>query len=416
MSIARIKSFPLDPAPRALDLFGAAKNYGFRAYWRSPTTTLVAAGEALSHTESPEQLKKLPANARLIGGSRFSPQSQTTASNPDWAAFGSSRLILPTFLVQYEPGQTMLHQAAAGKEIHPDFEEILKKAENPEPEETFTAMPKAVTQDLQQDFLGTIKDAIRLVQESELNKVVLANCRKVQTSVQPMQLLRQLEHKFPECVIFAFGFEDPDTNEESIFLGATPELLLSMADSRVTTSALASSAPRSQDPEIDKSFGQELLGDPKELVEHLLVVDHLIEKLSNGGVNLDPVGDPQLLKLPGIQHLHTPISGDSLGPSVVELLEIISPTPAVAGVPAQRAVEYISEIETFDRGWYSGPVGWCQPNGDGEFYAALRSALLTDNSCCLFAGVGLLENSDPEKELAEMELKLKAVGGLIDAL
>ena len=121
-----------------------------------------------------------------------------------------------------------------------------------------------------------------------------------------------------------------------------------------------------------------------------------------------------LVKVANIQHLATPIHAQLADPrSAVELAGMLHPTPAVGGEPGPQAVEAIPELEDLDRGWYAGPVGWMDAVEDGEFCVALRSALLRDRTAHLFAGAGIVADSDPEAELAETELKLGALLPLV---
>lgn len=188
-----------------------------------------------------------------------------------------------------------------------------------------------------------------------------------------------------------------------------------MSDGRVETDALAASRPRHPDPDRDAALGEELLTDPKELAEHRFVVEALRRTLVTAGVALDERPEPALRVLPGIQHLITPVHGTmaSTATSAVALASRLHPSPAVGGTPGPAAARFIREHEGFDRGWYAGPVGWIDLDGQGEFHVALRSGLLDDNGLRLFAGAGIVAGSDPDRELAETTVKLHAV---LDAL
>ena len=120
--------------------------------------------------------------------------------------------------------------------------------------------------------------------------------------------------------------------------------------------------------------------------------------------------EPTLVKVANIQHLGTPIRAQLAQPlDVIELLELMHPTPAVGGEPLQRARPLIPALEGLDRGWYAGPVGWADATGDGEFCVALRCALLRGRIARCYAGVGVVRDSDPSAELAETEVKLAAL-------
>ena len=120
--------------------------------------------------------------------------------------------------------------------------------------------------------------------------------------------------------------------------------------------------------------------------------------------------EPGLVKVANIQHLATPIHAQLAEPrSAIELAGLLHPTPAVGGEPREAAIAAIAELEGMDRGWYAGPVGWMDAAEDGEFCVALRSALLRDRTAHLYAGGGIVADSDPAAELAETEVKLEAL-------
>lgn len=126
---------------------------------------------------------------------------------------------------------------------------------------------------------------------------------------------------------------------------------------------------------------------------------------------LEVAPEPEVVRLPNLQHLRTLLRGRLRdGCSLFDLAARLHPTPAVGGMPREAAARIIAEVETFDRGWYAGPLGWADARGDGELVVALRSALLTPGQPArLFAGCGIVARSDPEREFSESELKLRAI-------
>jgi len=122
---------------------------------------------------------------------------------------------------------------------------------------------------------------------------------------------------------------------------------------------------------------------------------------------------PEILELRNVSHLGTSIAGtlcrrDGEYPSALELVALLHPTPAVAGTPVDLALDYLAKLEELDRDRYAGPVGWVDARADGEWYLGIRSAIVEGSSARLFAGVGIVEDSDPAAELAETQLKLQA--------
>ena len=158
----------------------------------------------------------------------------------------------------------------------------------------------------------------------------------------------------------------------------------------------------------DAALEQELLRSNKDRWEHAIVVRELTDGLTAAGVVLPPTPRSVVMKLGTVQHLYTPLSGTVDGDStILDLLERLHPTPAVGGYPRSDALAWIRRHEGIDRGWYAGPVGWIDAEGDGDFAVGIRSALLDRYGATLYAGCGIMGDSRPEDEFAESELKLR---------
>lgn len=237
-------------------------------------------------------------------------------------------------------------------------------------------------------------------------KVVLARSIRIEkdSAYDPAMVFASMRGAFPSCFCFATG--SPDLT----FCGASPELLVRRSGPLAATVALAGSARRSADPAVDAHLGESLLQSRKDRAEHEIVVERIKRTLDPVSVWVDCADEPQLARISNIQHLATPIRAQLTdSASVMSLVSRLHPTPAVGGEPRDDALRAISEIEEMDRGWYSGPVGWMDTTGDGEFCVALRCALLRDRAATLFAGAGIVGESQPSAELAETELKLDAL-------
>ncbi|RQG97623.1 isochorismate synthase [Natrarchaeobius oligotrophus] len=251
-----------------------------------------------------------------------------------------------------------------------------------------------------------ISRALDRIDDGRLTKVVLAQALSVDLTV-PVDVpatLERLRRQYPSCYRFLVGHGVGGT-----FFGAPPEQLVSKRGERVGTEALAGSAPRGRTPEADEEYAERMLADEKLRREHELVVDAIREQLGPLASELT-VSDRTLRKLATIQHLRTPISATlETDRHVLELVEALHPTPAVGGVPPESAWETIHETETFDRGWYAAPVGWFDGSGDGEFAVALRSAITAGESATLFAGNGIVADSDPDDEWEEVQLKFRPI-------
>jgi isochorismate synthase len=254
------------------------------------------------------------------------------------------------------------------------------------------------------DWQAEVAQAVNAIRRGELEKVVLARAVELQSSkpFNPVSALRHLIGHYVGCYVFAIA------RGERCFLGATPEQLVRLRAGEVRAMSLAGSIQRGKTPAEDERLGQAVLNSAKDRSEHAVVVRALVEALSETCPRLHYSEAPSLLKLGNIQHLCTPITGQlANGHTLLDLVERLHPTPAVGGRPREAALRLIREREGLDRGWYAGPVGWLNAEGEGEFAVALRSALLHGNTATLFAGCGLVADSDPVREYAESRLKLK---------
>ncbi|MBW4441842.1 MAG: isochorismate synthase [Plectolyngbya sp. WJT66-NPBG17] len=255
-------------------------------------------------------------------------------------------------------------------------------------------------------YQKSVTAALKLIHSQHFNKIVLADALDV-TSPLPFNLvssLSNLRSRYPNCYIFSAS-----NGKNATFIGASPERLVKIQHDRLFTEALAGSVPRGKTRSEDARLAATLLNGRKEKWEHQVVVDSIAQHLRN--LNLTPqFSPPRLLQLPNIQHLQTPIR--AVIKSDLHLLDAVSelhPTPAVAGAPKSIACEHLRSFEAFERSWYAAPIGWMDHHGNGEFAVGIRSAILQGNHARLFAGAGIVSGSDPDKEFAEVQLKLQAL-------
>ncbi|NJL46641.1 MAG: isochorismate synthase, partial [Leptolyngbyaceae cyanobacterium SM2_5_2] len=257
-------------------------------------------------------------------------------------------------------------------------------------------------------FKESVRQALGHINHHHVQKIVLAHALDVvqEHPFQTLQSLAQLRHRYPDCYVFSVG-----NGYGKTFIGASPERLLSIAHRRLSTDALAGSAPRGRTAQEDRQLALHLLNSAKEQAEHQIVVNFLAQTLADLGLQPYYPQPPSLLRLPNIQHLHTPIQARVAGRiHPLQLVEALHPTPAVAGLPTRAACEKIHTYEQFDRGLYAAPLGWIGANGDSEFIVGIRSALISGNWARLYAGAGIVAGSDPEREWAEINLKFRALG------
>jgi isochorismate synthase len=220
----------------------------------------------------------------------------------------------------------------------------------------------------------------------------------------------------PDCTTFAVPELEPGRPEPvGELVGATPELLVAKRGREVLAIPLAGSAPRYGDPERDAASAAGLLASRKDREEHALVVEDVAAALEPLCEALDHPHEPEPLGTANVWHLSTPFRGRlrSSVRSVLDLVAALHPTAAVGGSPREAARAALAELEPIDRGWYAGPVGWVDADGDGRWAIALRCAELTGTTARVFAGAGIVADSDPAAELEETERKFRA---LLDAL
>ena len=254
--------------------------------------------------------------------------------------------------------------------------------------------------------------AVQRIRSGELEKIVLAREVEVTAAVDydPGALFGVLRDAFASCFVYATG------RGETTFIGASPELLVRREGARASTVALAGSTRRSADPAVDDHLGEQLLRSDKDREENVIVARRIVRALRPHAVWVTAAPEPGLVRVANIQHLGLPIRAQLARPlGALELAALLHPTPAVGGEPWSVAGPLIPALEGFDRGLYAAPLGWSDASGDGEFCVGLRCALLTGPRARLFAGAGIVRDSDPAAELAETEVKLGALLPLLAA-
>ena len=256
-------------------------------------------------------------------------------------------------------------------------------------------------------FQSSVVSALESIRSNQLSKIVLAHAIDVTSpqSFQPDRSLNNLRKIYPDCYVFSTR-----NGKGQQFIGASPERLIRIRDRELETDALAGSSPRGKTAAEDAYFAERLLRDEKERHEHKVVSDFIVQRLSNLGLMPQRLPVPGLLQLSNIQHLWTPIRGKiSSGVHPFQILAELHPTPAVAGDPRDIALQLLRRYEAFDRSVYAAPLGWLDHRGNGEFIVGIRSAIIDGDRARLYAGAGIVAGSDPNKELAEIQLKLQAL-------
>ncbi len=356
----------------------------------------------------------------LVGGFGFADEAP---SSERWSGFPSLRFWLPERLVTRVGGRTW---CTAAIRVGPDadldrtltaLESRLcaRSAASPEAAMPGAAAPSfGVSADRTPDaYAATVARALEAIHEGELEKIVVARACTLRgaSDFDLARLLRSLRAQHPACFVFAVG------RRGATFAGASPERLLRRTGPRVQASVLAGSAPRGRTPEEDERLGRALSECKKEQAEHAIVRRAVCDALAPVCASINAPEAPALLRLDGIQHLHTPVEARlrDRDTKLLALAERLHPTPAVGGAPRDAALAWLAANESLERGWYAGAVGWVAASGDGELAVALRSALLRGDAATLFAGAGVVAGSTPAGELAETRLKLRALlSGLLE--
>jgi menaquinone-specific isochorismate synthase len=351
------------------------------------------------------------ARPRLFGGFAFHEQG---AVRDPWESFPDARFVFPRVQVTYADNGTWLTVNAVGpdatvaaveRRLADERERLAGLSETPmasRPGIRDRTRTTAIA-----DWQSGVEAAISRIRAGDLRKVVLAQALAVDLDA-PLSLsdtLVRLGEKYPDCHRFLV---EPERGEASFF-GATPERLVSVRGRTVETGALAGTTGRGETPEEDEWLARELMGSEKNVHEHDLVADTIRDQLAPFAASV-ATGERQVRRLATVQHLWTPITAElDRDYHVLELVEALHPTPAVGGLPPEEALATIRETEPFDRGWYAAPVGWIDAAGYGSFAVALRSAVAARQTVTLFAGVGIVADSDPDREWDEVQLKYRPI-------
>jgi menaquinone-specific isochorismate synthase len=255
-----------------------------------------------------------------------------------------------------------------------------------------------------EQWMSAVADAVARISRGDLEKVVLAR-DLVATASEPIDVrwpLARLTEQYPMCWTF---------NVDGMF-GATPEMLVRRERGLVTSRVLAGTIRRTGDDERDLALAATLARSSKDLEEHEYAVRSVADSLEPHCSSMNVPEAPFVLHLPNVMHLATDVAGvvhDAATVSSLQLAEALHPSAAVGGTPTLVATELITEIEGMARDRYAGPVGWMDASGDGEWGIALRSASISGATVRLFAGCGIVADSDPEAELAESQAKFVPV-------
>ena len=330
-----------------------------------------------------------------------------------WDGFPPAAFVLPEIqLTRCDESTYVTVNAVDTGEAEPDVEARLADAAAAV-EDLPTMLPAAEPPGVssthprtsRSEWIDMVDATVARIANGDLEKVVLATALDVslESPIDIPAVLERLRRTHPDCFRLLFQPEGG-----AGFFGPSPERLVKVRGNTVETEALAGSVPRGETPEDDAAYADSLRGSAKLQHEQSLVVEAIRDRLAPlGSVTESPQTVRQLAT---IQHLRTPLHAElDDRMHVLGLVERLHPTPAVGGVPPGAAIEAIRDTERFDRGWYAAPVGWFDAAGNGEFAVAIRSGLANGREATLFAGNGIVENSDPAEEWDEIYPKYRPI-------
>jgi len=433
-----------DVEPAALLRLGRG---GPRGFWAREGRWFAHIGQAASvKVDSaeghPDRFSKVWAEARTIFSCSWKdPQSQVNPPSPRlfggfsfkddhvaegmWQQFPSSQFILPGIeLVGGEESGVLtlrrLHVPSANPaKCRQDLRDELASVRDhltSAPSESGpvdVCIPATRFETEPETWEGMVNRALSEVATDNLSKVVMARVltASFEGTMDPVDVVLNLWRENPGSHVFLF-----EPSPGHLLLGASPETVATVSGGVFRATAVAGSIARGNTQQEQEAMASKLLGSDKDRREHGVCVEDMVTRLAAISEDIQAQPEPHVLTLSTLQHLETAITAN-LHPeeTVISALRALHPTPAVCGFPRDRALDLLHKEEDFQRGWYAGPVGWFDNDGNGVFVPALRSAVGLGKEWRLFAGAGIVSGSDPSREWAETRIKfqpvLKALSG-----
>ncbi len=317
----------------------------------------------------------------------------------------NSVLVIPEIVLAKKGNKSWVTWIGDAKQ--PDFSKLLSTV----PSGEITWDTGSISEEKWREQVGY---AIKSIKDGRLEKVVLARDR-IARSDQPINvrsILQRLEIDYPSTWLFLVDG----------LIGATPELLVRLSKSLVTSRVLAGAIQKTGNEDRDLALAASLAKSSKDLEEHEYAVRSVADALEPFCSSTNVPESPFVLHLSNVMHLATDVTGvlnDSAKQAdIFTLIEQLHPTAAVCGTPTDIAKQLISDLEKMNRNRYAAPVGWVDANGDGEIAIALRCGLLLEDkkSMRIFAGCGIVAGSDPETEFAESQAKLMPMRTALEML
>ncbi|PAV27733.1 isochorismate synthase [Virgibacillus profundi] len=350
-----------------------------------------------------------------LGGMSFDPRK---APSDLWNKFKPSQFTIPEYMLTIRKNNFYFtanvfvkkddHSVQLANDIKRHENELISQMET-----SLTAINIKDKKEIEPDkWKETVRYATEEISDHKAEKIVLAREIRLKFDKQADigTILNKLIDTQSNSYIFAFE------KGEDCFVGATPERLVRVENKRLLSTCLAGTAPRGKTKEEDERISHDLLNDEKNRQEHDFVVKMINHSIKNHCTNIKIPDEPVIYPLKNLQHLYTPVTAKLKDRySIFDIIKQLHPTPALGGTPRTESLAFIREHELLDRGWYGAPVGWLDSNQNGEFAVAIRSGLIQGDEASLFAGCGVVKDSDPEAEYEETNIKflpmLSVLGG-----
>ena len=334
---------------------------------------------------------------QVFGGMSFNMKKK---ANFPWKSIPKSLFYIPKIEINN-------NEIIYSKIINDDFNEnniiddickcisIIEKSKNSKPYNANAVNKENIP--LKEKYFGDIKNVKNKIKKNFIKKIVISRIEKHTFAEIPniSNLIEKIDGTYPECFNFTIRF-----CEGHYFFGSTPEKIISKNNDRFSTEALAGTAENSKE-----------LKNPKDIDEHNFVIKHLIKRLGKISNKIEKAKS-ETLKLNYAYHILTKIKGTSKM-HILDIMHEIFPTPALCGTPQKETLKMIDSIESFDRGWYGGVIGYYDKNGNGNFHVPIRSGLMVNNEIFLYAGSGIVNESTAENEWNETELKFSHLRAIL---
>lgn len=364
---------------------------------RDQVQTIATAGQALLFSSLEEaQAFISQTNLTLVGGIQFE---------------GQCKFVLPRLMLVKDQKKLTAYLTLNGEEQAVDLENLFADRKDAKTDLAENTLLSTQTICSFEQWENNITQAIEQIKKGAMRKVVLANATQlcVEKAISAYDLLAQSQEINLGCYHFLWA-----EKEDYIFVGSTPERLYHRQGNLLFTEALAGTVAVAEDETQTEKNAAWLLQDAKNIYENQLVVEDIEAHLKEY-VSEFEVSSPEIKRLHNVQHLRRCIKA-VLKPEVLDndCLRQIHPTAAVAGLPRMVAKQFIATHEPFTRNWYAGTLGMLNQE-EAEFCVMLRSALIQENQITLYAGAGIVEDSEPVSEWHEIERKSQALAKLLPA-